>query len=83
MQFFDYNFLAVANALIQIAQFQSADDPTDPLISRGSDAAIYVGLILLAFAFVPVIKGLHTKVEHALVVAFVFSVALLVILWYL
>ena len=81
--FAEYGVLAVATALIQIAQAQSDDQVSDPLISRGGNIAIYVGLVCLVLVIAFAIKSFNTKVEHTLILAFGISVALIVILWYL
>lgn len=70
-------------ALVQFILAQLADDFADPLISQGSDVAIFVGLVALAIATVFAIKAFDTKLERTLVSAFGFSVALLTLLWYL
>ncbi|MGB3574051.1 MAG: hypothetical protein WA783_13720 [Phormidesmis sp.] len=74
----------LAPALKAIAQTeQLPEDPTDPLISHGSDLAIYSGLALLALALVFAIKSFNSKLERVLIFAFGLSIMMMIILWYL
>lgn len=93
MKLAQYGSLAAAAALIQTAQFQTAqfqisqsqapNATTDPLINRDANLAIYIGLAVLAVAIAFAIRGLNTKLEKALVFAFILSIVLVLILWYL
>ncbi len=78
-----YGSLSVSTALIEIAQTSPPNDPTDPLISRGGDLAIYSGLALLVLAIAFAIKSLSTKIERILIFAFGLTIILIVVLWYL
>ena len=49
----------------------------DPLISRGGEETIYVGLFLLVVALTIVIGKLSPKIEHALFFALFASMALI------
>ena len=83
MKLAQHGSLAAATALIQIAQSQVPNDTSDPLINRDANVAIYIGLAVLAVAIAFAIKGLNTKLERALVFAFILSIVLVLILWYL
>lgn len=83
MKFIPYGGLALSTALIEIAQTTVPEDPTDPLINRGEDKAIYIGIVLLVLAIAFAVKSLSTKVEHILLFAFGLSLLLVLVLWYL
>lgn len=73
----------VQKVLAQAAQTQASADSSDPLISRGSNLAIYAGLVLLIIALGFAVKNLSYRLERVLVFAFALTVIFLAILWYL
>ncbi|MGB3292812.1 MAG: hypothetical protein WBB01_07500 [Phormidesmis sp.] len=81
IQFAQYGSFVATSGLIQIAQMPGS--PSDPLINRGSDIAIYAGLALLAVALTFAIGIFNAKLEHLLIAAFSLCGILAVILWYL
>ena len=84
MKLAQHGSLAAATALIQVAQSQVSNlDTSDPLIDRDANVAIYIGLALLAVAIIFAIRGLNSKLERVLVFAFILSVVLILVLWYL
>lgn len=83
MKLLQHGSLAVLAAIMPVAQTQVPEDPSDPLISHGSDLAIYIGLALLVLAIAFAIKSFSSKLEHVLVFAFGLSIMLVLVLWYL
>lgn len=77
--------LLLQSVMIQVvfAQAQSSADSSDPLISRGSDLAIYIGLGVLIVAAGFALRSLSPRFERAIVFAFVLAVILVLVLWYL
>ncbi len=66
--------------LSQIAQTQSPEQ-SDPLISQGSDMAIYIGLFLLVAAASLAIGAVNRKIEYALLFAFTLAIIMTAVLW--
>ncbi len=70
-------------AIAQAEQPPLPTDPSDPLISRGGNIAIHIGLVLLALAVGFALKSLSSKLERVLLLAFTMAVIFIVVLWYL
>ncbi len=49
----------------------------DPLINRGEEKVVYIGVVLIAVALVIAVWKLSPRVEHAIIFAFVLSIALI------
>lgn len=62
-----------------IIPFLVSVSPTqnDPLINRGEEKIVDIGVSLLAVALVIVVWQLSPRVEHAIIFAFVLSIALI------
>jgi hypothetical protein len=58
--------------LVSVASTQN-----DPLIDRGEERVVYIGVALLAVASVIVVWKLSPRVEHAIIFASVLSIALI------
>ena len=65
------------------AQTPAPVDPSDPLISRENDLAIYIGLGLLVLALGFLLKSLSVRFERVILFSFTLTVILIVVLWYL
>ena len=77
--------LLVQSVMVEIvfAQARSPADSSDPLISRGSDLAIYIGIGVLIVAAGFALRSLSPRFERAIVFAFALAVVLVMVLWYL
>lgn len=58
--------------LVSVAASQS-----DPLINQGAEKVVYVGIFLIAVVLTIAIWKLSPRVEHAIIFAFVVSIALI------
>lgn len=59
--------------LVSVASIQNA-----PLIDRGEERVVYIGVSLLAVASVIVVWKLSPRVEHAIIFASILSIVLIV-----
>lgn len=73
----------IQKVLIQTAPLTTPANSSDPLISRESNVAIYIGLALLILAVGFAIKNVSYRLERVLLFAFTLTVIFLLILWYL
>lgn len=48
---------------------ETSDQQTDPLISKGGEATIYVGVFLLVIAVAAIVGVLSRRIEHAVFTA--------------
>lgn len=65
---------------LQAVRAQS-NSQSDPLISKGGDIALYVGLFLLIIAIGCVIGIISRRLEYALLFALTLSAVFIVFLW--
>jgi hypothetical protein len=63
-------------ALVSVASTQN-----DPLIDRGGERVVDIGVALLAVVLVFVVWQLSPRVEHAIIFALVLSIALIAFFW--
>ena len=83
MKYFNSSAPTTAAALIPIlAQSPEPDGRPDPLISRGSDVAIYIGIAILIIAAAFAVRSLNYRVEYAIFFAlFLAGILIAVILF--
>lgn len=81
MKLIRYSALALSAILIEVAQAAPPQDADDPLISRGSDIAIYISIAFLIIGVGFALKSLSPKFESALVFAVVLAAVMIAVLW--
>jgi len=66
--------------LLTLAQSPEPDGRSDPLISQGTDIAIYIGIAILIIAIAFVIKSLNYRVEYAIFFALALAGVLIAVI---
>ena len=75
-------FTATAALIPILAQSPEPDGNSDPLISKGSDMAIYIGIAILIVAAAFAVRSLNYRVEYAILFAlFLAGILITVILF--
>ncbi len=70
MKYLNGSALSLAATLTPIlAQSSEPNNRPDPLISRGSNIAIYIGILILIVAATFAVRSLNYRVEYAILFA--------------
>lgn len=61
---------------------QALNQPTDPLINRGGEITIYVGVFVIIIVIAAIVEILSRRIEHAIFTALGLSLILIAVFFF-
>lgn len=74
---FQFAKTSLTSVILLIAQLQVSALKNDPLIDKGAENTVLLGVALLAIAVVVIVRIISPRVEHAVIAAIILSSGLI------